>query len=414
MRSRATRACAPPIWAKVERARIAVMEFPGWLQSPLSAFRVAALASLALLPALASAQSLPDLVPDVADIHFEFGASVSQGDVVEGCASAASGLDLLRLSLITRNLGPGDIALGDPGCPPCRENPNAICENELFVCSPAGGHNHPHYQNFMRYELLDSEGLMVGLGGKRSFCLAESNSGEGACPLTPRHTCNDQGLYAGCEDRYSYYLGCQYIEINGLPSGDYTLRVTMDPGQEIAEANESNNVIERAVTIDRTDDPEVRVRGGALAIQPGKVLKFRGRPTGPKALPPEASDPTREGAVLVIFDTVEGWGMEFSLPASGWRVEGKASSPRGYRYRGAGTDTDPCTMVSIGKKRVRTVCRGVAIDQHLPAAGELAVQLHLGGAPKRYCASFGGKTARNDAAGFKRRDAPAVACDSGL
>src|SRR5512139_3718733 len=88
-----------------------------------------ALLALVLAPALAAAQQLPDLVPDVADIHTEFGATVSNGDVVEGCASAASGLDLLRLSLITRNLGPGDIDLGDPGCPLCRDNPNAICAN---------------------------------------------------------------------------------------------------------------------------------------------------------------------------------------------------------------------------------------------------------------------------------------------
>ncbi len=373
-----------------------------------------ALLALALAPALAGAQQLPDLVPDVADIHFEFGASVASGDVVEGCASATTGLDLLRLSLITRNLGPGNLELGDPGCPPCRENPNETCENPLFVCSPAGGHNHPHYQNFMRYELLDADGMLVGLGGKRSFCLAESNPGVGTCPTSPRHDCSDQGLFAGCEDQYGFFLGCQYIEINGLPSGDYTLRVTMDPAEEIAEANEANNVIERAVTIDREDDPEVRMTGGALAIKPGKVMKFRGRPTGARALPSTESDPTLEGALLVVFDTAEGWSMEFPLPPAGWRLRGKPTNPTGYRYRGAGTDTDPCTMVAIGKRRVRAVCKGLAIDQHLPAAGELALQLHLGGSVKRYCASFGGKTARNDAAGFKRRNAPAVACDSGL
>jgi hypothetical protein len=375
----------------------------------------AALLALALVPALASAQELPDLVGDVEDIHTEFGATVASGDVVEGCASASTGLDLLRLSLITRNLGPGDIELGDPGCPtPCRDHPNAQCANPSFVCSPAGGHNHEHYENFMRYELVDADGMTVGMGGKRSFCLMESNSGEATCPLAERHACSRQGLYAGCEDVYPFYLGCQYIEINGLPSGDYTLRITMDPGGEIAEANETNNVLERPVRIERADDPEVRLRGGALAIKPGKLLKFRGKPTGLRPLPTGESDPTREGAVLVVFDTVEGWGMEFELPPSGWRAEGDPDRPRGFRYRGAGTDTDPCTMVALGKRRLRAVCKGAAVSQRLPAAGELAVQLHLGGSAKRYCASFGGRTARNDAAGFKRRGAPAVACDSGL
>jgi CDP-diacylglycerol--glycerol-3-phosphate 3-phosphatidyltransferase len=374
-----------------------------------------ALLVFALLPVLASAQQLPDLVGAVDDIHFEFGGEVDEGDVVEGCASAQSGLDLLRLSLITRNLGPGSIDLGDPGCPNCRlaENANAQCENPSFVCSPAGGHNHEHYQNFMRYELLDPNGVTVGLGGKRSFCLMET-----ACTGSlPTHTCSDQGLNAGCYDLYAYYLGCQYIEINGLPSGDYTLRITMDPNEEIEETNEANNVLDTPVTISRADDPEVRVFGGELAIRPGKMLKFGGRPTGVRQLPTGSNDPTLNGALLAVFDTDEGWGMEFELPAAGWKAKGRPGEPRGFRYRGAGTDTDPCTLVTIGKRRLRAICKGVAIDQHLPAAGELAVQLHLGGAEKsekRYCASFGGRTARNDVTGFRRRNAPAVACDSGL
>ena len=154
--------------------------------------------------------------------------------------------------------------------------------------------------------------------------------------------------------------------------------------------------------------------GGTLAIKPGEVMKFGGRPTGVRQLPTGDNDPTEFGAMLVLFDTMEGWGMEFELPAAQWKALGKPSEPRGYRYRGAGTDTDPCTLVTIGKRRVKAICTGVAIDQQLPGAGELAVQLHLGGSEKRYLASFGGRTARNDVTGFKRLGSPAVACDSGL
>jgi phosphatidylglycerophosphate synthase len=379
--------------------------------------RGAGIVLLALLPGVAGAQELPDLVGDVDDIHFEFGATVAAGDVTEGCASAQSGLDLLRLSLVTRNLGPGSIELGDPGCPNCAlpQNQNAQCVNPSFRCSPAGGHNHEHYENFMRYELVDpNTGATVGLGGKRSFCLMETACSGGA---TPAHNCSRQGLNAGCWDLYSYYLGCQYIEINGLPSGSYTLRITMDPNEEIEEANEANNVLDTPVTIARADDAEVRVAGSGLAIKPGRALKFSGRPTGVRQLPTGSNDPTLNGALLVVFDSVSGRGMDFELPAAGWRAKGRPSEPTGYKYRGAGSDTDPCTFVSIGKRRLRVLCKGVAVDQPLPAVGELEVQLHLGSgdaSQKRYCASFGGRTRRNDATGFKRNDAPAVACDSGL
>ena len=39
-------------------------------------------------------------------------------------------------------------------------------------------------------------------------------------------------------------MPCQYVDITdaNLPDGDYTLRVTQDPENVIAEANESNNV----------------------------------------------------------------------------------------------------------------------------------------------------------------------------
>ena len=42
--------------------------------------------------------------------------------------------------------------------PNCATNPGESAAIASFICSPAGGHNHPHYQNFLRYELLDAHG----------------------------------------------------------------------------------------------------------------------------------------------------------------------------------------------------------------------------------------------------------------
>ncbi len=391
---------------------------PAWranVPSIFAALRIsragAVFASLALGLALgaapASAQALPDLVPEVSDIDLYFDTTVPEGDVVEGCASATSGVDLLRLALTTRNAGPADVELGDPMCPDCATHPNEVCGDPSFICSPAGGHNHPHYQNFMRYELIDPNGVQVGLGGKRSFCLFES--GCDAPGPNQNHTCTNQGLGAGCWDVYPSYLGCQYVEITGIPEGSYTLRVTIDPGNEFVEADESNNVLEQPVVIVRGGEPDVSLAGQALAIRPGKLLRLRARPMDSDPLPGLTGDPTLGGALLHVVDTHEGSDLELALPASGWRAIGRDGA-RGYRYRGAGTEADPCTSVVLKKGKLHVKCKGSAIEFGLPAEGEIFVQLDLGAAGKRYCAAFGGKSVKNATDSLKRRNAPPSTC----
>ncbi len=359
----------------------------------------------AFTPPLAVAQSLPDLVPEVSDLHFDYEATVPAGDVAEGCATSTTGVDLLRLALTTRNDGPGDLTIGNPRCPNCAANPGAICGDPLFFCSPAGGHNHPHYQNFLRYELIDSRGEQVGLGGKRSFCLAES----GCLGPALRHTCSNQGLAAGCWDLYPAYLGCQYIEITDVRTGRYTLRLTVDPGSEIAEADETNNVIEQEVEIERLGDFDVMLEGGALAILPGKLLRLHAHRVPGEAAPPEASDPRLEGAVLRVADLGEHSELEFALPATGWKRLGKHAGSS-YHDRGAGSVTDPCRSVVVTKHHVRATCRGPAIEIPLPATGDIFVQLAIGDFGQRFCASFGGKTLRNSAKRLLRFDPPPSTC----
>jgi CDP-diacylglycerol--glycerol-3-phosphate 3-phosphatidyltransferase len=353
----------------------------------------------------AAAQALPDLVPEVSDIELHFNTTVNAGDVVEECASATSGVDLLRLALTTRNDGPASIELGNPGCPNCASNPNVVCGNPLFICSPAGGHNHPHYQNFMRYELLDPNGVQVGLGGKRSFCLLES----GCLGPNANHTCNNQGLGAGCWDIYPSYLGCQYVEITGVPEGVYTLRVTIDPNAEIEEANETNNVLDQPIVIVRSIDADVGLIGRSLLIRSGKLLRLRTRPVSDEPLPGTTGDPTLGGAVLHVIDTLAQNELEFVLPAEGWSAIGR-DAKRGYRYRGAGTDADPCKSVVVRRNRVEAKCRGSAINLELPVAGEVFIQLELGVSARRYCASFGGQTRQSTAEVLKRRHAALATC----
>ena len=397
---------------------------PQWranVPSIFSALRIARGAAPALalvllgLPLGAAAgvtAELPDLRPEVSDVHLETNTTAAAGDVAEGCASATKGLDLLKLSLTTQNDGPADMNVGDPMCPlPCSEHPNETCGNPDFICSPAGGHNHPHYNNFLRYEVLDPNGVVAATGGKRSFCLEET-----ACPgQIPRsgHTCENQGLNAGCYDIYPFTLGCQYVDVTAVPDGEYTLRVTVDPLDRFAEVSEANNVIEQPVVIERAPLVDVALEGGAIALKVEKVLKLRTKASEVADLAGSSSDPTLFGAALYVADLGGGSQLGFDLPASGWKRSGKTTAPKGFRYKGDGSDLDPCTSVKVTRKGVKATCRLDGEHAHfdLPAMGELYVRLEMGAAPRRLCASFGGKDKRNDEAVLKRAGAPPASCD---
>jgi len=192
--------------------------------------------------------SLPDLTATVSDVEIELDTTVPAADLLEGCASASSGIDILRFSGTTNNLGPADVVVGDPDCPNCEQNPLAVCANPNFICAPADGHGHGHYQNFASYELLDETGQnVVAQGHKQGFCLRDTSCAPGA---SPKFDCHFQGLTAGCSDLYGSFLGCQYIEIPPeLPGGNYLVRMTADPLNLFEEANETNNAHSVPVTI---------------------------------------------------------------------------------------------------------------------------------------------------------------------
>jgi hypothetical protein len=189
---------------------------------------------------------LPDLRPEVTDWYVEHHAQVSAGDVTEGCAESTADATLLRFGVNMHNDGNRRFELGDPKCPsPCTDHPLEVCTNPEFICSPAAGHNHAHYNNYARYELLDAITQSVVIGHKQGFCLLDT---VGSC-TAPRYNCNFQGISAGCADHYGSSLGCQYLDVTDVPPGSYTLRVRVDPFDKIAELEESNNLVELTVSI---------------------------------------------------------------------------------------------------------------------------------------------------------------------
>src|SRR5262249_30240380 len=141
----------------------------------------------------------------------------------------------LRFSAETRNIGTGDLVLGNPAT------------NSLFVWAQC--HGHYHFERYMQYDLLTTNGDVAAAGRKIGFCVMETTRWSPTANPTQKYTCQNQGLQAGWADTYCDTIACQYIDITGVPAGDYILRMTINPDNLIPESNYDNNTIQVLVSI---------------------------------------------------------------------------------------------------------------------------------------------------------------------
>ena len=155
-------------------------------------------------------------------------------EVLEGCATVGTHR-LLTFTTETRNIGGGDLVIGNPAT------------NSLFEW--ASCHGHYHFEQFADYTLLDTNGNLVAAGHKVGFCLEDVRAWSPTANPATRYNCNNQGIQAGWSDVYAAGLPCQYIDITGLDPGSYTLRMVVNPVGLLAESNTNNNVTEVPVTI---------------------------------------------------------------------------------------------------------------------------------------------------------------------
>lgn len=127
------------------------------------------------------------------------------------------------------------------------------------------GHNHWHFEDFAVYELLNTDGTLIGgrlrVSEKTTFCIMDtgqfSTSVEHADLVSQFSDCDGpnttQGLSVGWGDTYGWYLDGQWVEVDGVPDGDYLLRSTADRENRIQEAKEDNNVYEARIRIRRNN-----------------------------------------------------------------------------------------------------------------------------------------------------------------
>lgn len=180
---------------------------------------------------------LPDLIfwgPAVSATVVNRTFVADECEVLEGCGVPGT-RRILNFTTETRNIGSGDLNMGNPAT------------NSLFHF--ASCHGHYHFEEFAVYDLLDANGNSVASGHKVGFCLLDDHAWSPAANPQAKYDCNNQGIQAGWADVYAAGLPCQFIDITGVPPGEYTLRLQVNPLGLLPESNTNNNVTMVTVSI---------------------------------------------------------------------------------------------------------------------------------------------------------------------
>ncbi len=179
----------------------------------------------------------PDLIPWAPVLQPRIETNTFQTNdcnVIEGLVQAGT-RRLLRFTTETRNIGEEDVKLGSP------------VGNPLFEFAPC--HGHYHFIGYAAYRLLGTNDAVVATGAKVGFCLEDVYRWDTEANNNFKYTCDNQGIQSGWSDVYSESLPGQWIDITEVPAGDYTLEITVNWLQKIAESDYSNNTIRVPVAI---------------------------------------------------------------------------------------------------------------------------------------------------------------------
>jgi hypothetical protein len=224
-----------------------------------------ALFAIAMGPAAAvRAGQSPEKLPDLAMLPpFDFRI---EGD---------GGQRLLRFSTVQVNVGPGRFRIlghASDGT----ANPGDILSVVQWIKHEDGtwsqrptdarmswsfddGHDHWHLIDFQKFKLVSLESDVLGNVAKTGFCSFDSypyTSPKQAFYTSERDICQTNsdgrvlmGTSRGWGDIYRWSIAFQWIDITGLPNGDYKLRVVVDPPVgSVGQFRESENSNNRAWT----------------------------------------------------------------------------------------------------------------------------------------------------------------------
>ena len=177
--------------------------------------------------------------------------------IEEGAVGGTGYRRLLRFDTVVMNSGDVDLIVGDRSDP---NNPYA----DAFEFAPC--HGHFHIKDFSVYELLNTNRTVVVASHKQGFCFEDSLKYDGG--KSNAYNCSFQGITSGWGDWYYKQLTGQWIDITGVPEGDYIVRVRINLVNTFDEgANRYTNSVETSIHV---PDPRKKVRIDDSAAITGK------------------------------------------------------------------------------------------------------------------------------------------------
>ncbi len=222
----------------------------------------AALVTLGSLPIAAQAEAaVTSRLPDLAVLApFDFRIEISP-----------TGRKLLRFSTVVVNIGNGPLRMYgyDPidGVASIGDTLKVrqqilrsdgtwrVRETTATMKYAADGHNHFHAVNLQNIRIQNLAHKTLRNSAKTGFCFLDSynygsrnpsrfNSDNYVCNVAPNKTV-PMGIAIDWGDIYKSTLAFQWIDITGMPSGDYLIKIIADPnwrtGGRFLENNETNN-----------------------------------------------------------------------------------------------------------------------------------------------------------------------------
>jgi hypothetical protein len=193
-----------------------------------------------------------DFKPRLTDPHSDW--SVESGCITEGHHR------VLRFTVICHNKGNKALDIGNPA------NRPDIFARPADLGLPKSPHPWLMKEKFYLYELRNDSAVNLK-GYKQPFCLSDLST----------FNCFDMGIDANKSDRYQSNLECQFIIIDGLKDGEYTLEVMANAPSVLAVKKKMGKVIFEE---DNYDDNCTAVR---LEIKGNELPTILG-PTSPKMI----------------------------------------------------------------------------------------------------------------------------------
>ena len=168
----------------------------------------------------------PDLTVDpirlgsqlnVIDRYFDPANAGDRCAFEEGAIGGYGWRRLMVFDVVIVNAGDGDLVVGD------RSDPNNPYAGAFYFDAC---HGHYHLRDFSEYRLLYQDGNPAQVGRKQGFCFEDSF--KYTDHRSNGYHCGYQGITSGWGDWYYKQLPGQWIDVTGVPEGDYVLEVEIN------------------------------------------------------------------------------------------------------------------------------------------------------------------------------------------